>query len=326
MEGTSTPASTPAPSAEISGDSGSQTSDASPDTGAQSNAPESENVINQTSQKVAQKKEQEIRELEAKDLDALVRIKVNGQERKMSVREAIKLKQLEQASTEKLTQGKQMQAQARALAEFAKNNPKDFLKQVCLDPYEFAEATLAEKLEMLGETPEQKELRELRAERAERAEKEKKQRADLEAQEMSERESKAMEILDREIADAWKESQLPKHKFYFQQIAAEMLSSESRGENLSAKEAAARVKTRFETHVRDTFDQLDAEAIRRILPKSVLKKLNEAEIKKVTDKIAPTPSSASKAGIPPAAEKKTNPRKPMSEKEWRQWVEKHKSE
>lgn len=271
--------------------------------------------------------EKQLRKLADQDMDAIVTVKVNGKAKDMSVREALRVKQLEEASYEKMNEAAQMKKQLSSLAQMAKSDPKKFFQAVGIDPYEFAESTLAEKLELLSMSPEKREAMEYKQQLERYKEQEAEQKRQSEEQKRSQEEKTAMASLDQEISTAFKESGLPKHALYVQQIAAEMLGAAKRGEDLPAKEAAARVKERFTNQVREIFDTLDAQAIQGYLSEGAMKKLREFEVQRVTEKTAPTPNSAQVGPgktSTPKAENKT-PKKPMSEKEWRNWVASHKT-
>lgn len=113
---------------------------------------------------------QEIRELGEQDYDAVVKVKVNGEERKMSVREAIKLSQLEQASQEKMRQAAEERRRAEAFVKqheaqlqryqqlegLLKTDFDKFAEATGIDFDSIAEQRLARKLELMTMSPEQR--------------------------------------------------------------------------------------------------------------------------------------------------------------------------
>lgn len=232
------------------------------------------------------------------------------------------IKDYERGVQGKFQEVAQVKKQAQDLVSFAKQNPREFFKQLQIDPYDFAEATLAEKIEMMQMSPEQKRLMESEAELKKYKEQEETVKKSQEEEKRTKEESQVMQSLDKEIAEAFASSGLPRHQIYIQQIAATMLSAEKRGEVLSAQEAAVRVKERFNNQLKEVFQNLEAQDLQALLGDDVLKKLRQAEIKRVTDNTAPTLKSASRpGGSAPVTKTQQQAKKPMSEREWKAWHE-----
>lgn len=235
----------------------------------------------------AEKKTEKARKILAdQDLDSVVKIKVNGEEQEMTVREALKLTQLEKVSRDKLTQADQMMKQVQQVINFAKANPKEFLKETGLDPYEFAEATLLEKYELMQMTPEQKELLQLKQWKALKDEEEKQVKAKSEQEALSKAEIEETQKLDQEIGNAWKESGLPAHPYFGAQIAFQMMAASKAGKELTAKDAAVKVNGEFRNNIKGIFGSLDAEAIHELFGEDFFKKLRKYDLDKISAKAA----------------------------------------
>jgi hypothetical protein len=231
------------------------------------------------------------------------------------------IKELERGAQGKMQEAAQAKKQAQEFVKWAASSPKDFLRKTGIDPYDFAEATLAEKIKLMQETPEQKEARELREENKRYKESEK-ERQDREAKERQDREfTEASQKFNQEFVEAWQNSGLPPDKYFGQLMAAEILSHNKKtGEHLSPKEAASKIKARFQTQARGIFDNATPEAIVEVLGDAIVKKLREHELKKVST-AAPTPNSSARPGHAPATESK-KPNKPMNEEQWREYMAK----
>lgn len=256
----------------------------------------------------------QVRRLGEQDFDAIVTVKINGETKEMPLREAIKLNQLESASHAKMNEAAKLMKQVQGIIKMAKSNPKEFLKETGIDPYDFAEATLAEKFEMMNLTPEQKELMEYKQKLKSYEEKEANDRKAREQEQLSAMEAQESQKLDLEIGEAWKESGLPKTKYMVAQIAARMLSASRQGlKDFTAKDAAASVKEEFKMSAREVFSQMDAEAIQETLGKDVLKKLRDADLKRVSGKTSQHGSSQG-----PSAKPASQAKAFKSEHEWRE--------
>lgn len=258
-------------------------------------------------------------------MDKIVKVKIDGQEHKMTVREALKLQSLEKASRARMEQAarqqKQMQDEVKQLVQWAKAHPEEFLRKTGIDPDEFAEARLAKKYELMQMTPEQKELYELRqwkeTQEAERQAKE--QEHQTKAQQ--EQEMKLMQDIQSEYIEAWKESGLPAHQYFGSQVAYEMLSAAKKKQDLSAKQAADIVKQRFFEQINGIIPNLTPEQIRQVLGDVGLKKLKDDEIKRATDKQAVQMGlKVGQDGPAKAASPKKQVKKQLNENEWRDYI------
>jgi len=272
---------------------------------------------NQKADQGKETKAAEIRRLAETDLDAVVQIKVDGEVRDMTVREAIKLQQLEKASQKKMSEAAQVMKQVQQVMKLAKENPREFLRKTGIDPYEFAESTLAEKFELMQMSPEQKRIRELEEKEREWNEREKIEKESKEKEHLSRLEAQEMEALDKEFGEALLESGIKKpSKYTVSQIAAKMLSASRQGKHLTAKEAAATVIRERRESFRDEADSMDAEAIHEWLGKDNLKKLRDYDVKRVSGNMT---SQSAKGPAPKAASQPKMTFK--SETEWREHIE-----
>jgi hypothetical protein len=247
---------------------------------------QSETTGQETKSAEGAKAAQAARELGEQDLDAIVTVKINGEVKKMPVREVIKLNQLENVSQAKMKEAAKLVKQVEQFFSNVKKDPEYVLREAGIDPDEWAEATLAKKFELMQMSPEQKELMEYKNKLKTYEEKEKAEKEAKEFEEKSRAEAQVSEALDLEIGEAWKEAGLPKSKKVFADIAFKMLSASRQGKNLTAKEAAASVKTEFLNSITELVSQMDAEAIQGLLGKEVMKKLRAWDVKRVTGQSA----------------------------------------
>lgn len=252
------------------------------------------------------------------DMDAIVVMKVNGKEERMTVREAMKRSQLASASHQKMQEAAKMAKQAQQLVHLLQNDPAALFREFGKDPAEFAEMILAQKYEQAQMTPEQKELAELREERKRWQEAQENQKKSVAEQRRAQLAQQTMTSLDTEIGEAFKESGLPKDKFLVSQIAAELLAASKQKIPLTAREAAAKVKARWESSNRAVFEGMDAQAIQNLLGPKALKILSDFELKKVTEQSASQfgqqGQSTYQSGGAPAKSNVVN------EAGWREWV------
>ena len=320
---------------ELAGSEGGEA--AAVDTGAETAGHESQAGVHGTGTpatgKEASAARQEIlNELGEGDMDKLVTLKINGKEEKMPLKEALKISRLEKVSHAKMQEAAQLQKQAMQMIQMAKSNPRAFFQQTGVDPYEFAEATLAEKFEMMNLSPEQKKMMEYEQKLKSYEEREKHEKMTLEQRQRAEVEAKLSGELETEIVEAWKESGLPRHKYFAARIAGEMLSSHAqkraghREEALQAKEAAAIVKNQVVNELREILMSVakgDPGAAQKMLGDELMKAFRDHDIKRVTGKAASSQSSQNqRPGEKPASGRSSTQNKPLSEKEWNEYFKK----
>jgi len=264
--------------------------------------------------------------------DRLVKLKVNGEEKKVTLREILKNAQISDAASKKLEQAKaekqqafQLKNELTQLAHIAKTNPRKFMEYVGIDPYEFSEATLSEKVKMMEMSPEARRAMEAE-EKLKKYEEQEKERAERETLNKEQQEVvKWTQSLDVEIAEAWKDSGLPSDKFYVQQIAAEMLGNERRRQTaienneepepeLNAKQCAAIIKDKYFSHLSSTLPRLELNQLKQLLGADVLKALREDSINQVRTKDTTVKKSTDIPSSKPREKKVFH-----SEKEFREW-------
>jgi hypothetical protein len=252
----------------------------------------------------------QIRRLAEGDLDAVVTVKVNGEVKELSVREVMKLNQLEKASQSKMQEASKLNQQAQEVFKLAKTNPREFLRRTGIDPDEFAESTLAEKFELMRMSPEQKRLKELEEKEKNWEKREKDEKEYKEKEHHSRLEAQEMETLDKEIGEALRENKISS-KYMAAQVAARLLSASRQNKTLTAKEAAASVKQESVSSFVEVLKSMDAPAILELLGKDLLKMISSEQIKRVSGN--QTSHSLQSPGSKPASPQKAF----KNEAEWR---------
>lgn len=288
------------------------------------------------------------RKLGAADMDALVEIRVNGQVKELPLKEAIKIKQLQDASYAKMNEAAQSKKQAEQLLQMFKTDPEQFAKITGIDLDTFSEERLARKYEIQQMSPEQRELMQAKqqVDNYRKMDLQSKQSLLDEVREITGEQvppevaanipkeriqqylsQKKAEIqqhqtnFEGEFLSAWKETGLPNDPMFGQWVAAEMLNHQRRlnsgkmvGDPLQAKDAAVKVKSRLTNSVRSMFSQMDAQAIQEFLGKDIVQKLIDQRVGEVSRANDPLLGNQSKSPgqTQPASEKKA-----LGHMEWR---------
>lgn len=254
--------------------------------------------------------QQQMKELTDEYMDHMVKLKINGKEVRKPLKEVIRLNQLEQASQEKLNQAaqarrelKQRQMREQQMVQLAKEDPFKFAQVVGVDPAKLKQLMidrLANEYDLQQMSPEQREAAELKEWKKQR-ELEDQQRAEQEKRTKAERlQAQHSVLVDKEIGEALKTSNLPKNKLFVQRVAHAMVESIERvkaglDENpLRAADAVAKVKEGWISDVRDTIGTMDAKAIHELLGPETLKKIRAFDVERVTGRKVETRESDSR--------------------------------
>jgi len=274
--------------------------------------------------------EQQLAELQDGDFDKLIPVKdETGKVVKIKVKDLVKRTYTAESRAKKAQEAVEQRvgATVQELVAYAKTNPRDFFERIGVDPYEFSQMTLTEKVKALEMTPEQKKLAEYENELKKYKEQEKKNQ---EKEQLSKREieyQKAAQSLDNELVQAFEKSGLPRNKFFFMQACALMNNDLVRYEQemqehgysdkepLNAMDALAIVKESFPLLLREALSVQDLNQVRQILGDELLTKLREDDINRVQNKVADKKPSK------PNQPKKDEPKRFTSDQEYRAWVE-----
>jgi hypothetical protein len=281
------------------------------------------------------------RELAAQDFDALVTVKINGQEKKVPIKEAIKNYQLEQASQERMRQvaeeRRRVQSEQARLKEI-KSNPEKLAEYLGLDLDNFAEERLARKYELQQMDPHQRKALELEQKLKtfeaqesqtkqqyldqikdvmgglpEGADKATKEQLHAYLQHQKQVYAQEQQRYNQEIAQAWKETGLPAYSSVGKDIAFQMLKAQKQGRSLQPSEAAAIVKEERLSSAREMLGSMDAKAIQEFLGEELMKKLRDYDVERVTQSKGPQFNTQNSPGPQPAS----NQKKYLNQMEWR---------
>jgi hypothetical protein len=130
---------------------------------------------------------------------------------------------------------------------------------------------------------------------------------------------KTRQDLNDEVVNAWKETGLPKNKYFGSLMAYRMMSHQKRtGQPLQASEAARTVKGEFVSAVKEIVAQMDPQGIQDLLGADVMAKVRKADIDRVTGKSASNFGTQNRPDSQSVSEKK--PTKPMDEYQYREYI------
>lgn len=284
------------------------------------------------------------RKLGDADMDALVQVKIDGKVQELSLKEVIKLQQMERVSRQKMSEAQKVQAEHNRLMQMAKSDPARYMQEVLgLDPDSYAEERLARKYELQQMSPDARkaleleqqvnefktrdqktkepllnELKQLMGELPQGAENATREELERFTQVKRAEFQAGQQAIEQELIGAWEQAGLPKEKDFGVWMAQEMIQHKKRtGEDLAPTEAAAKVKGRFVKSTKSLLGKMDAKAIQDMLGKEIIDKLRAFDVEQVSKpQTPPWASSGQQTPQQPIPENK----KYMTEAEYRQWL------
>lgn len=244
-----------------------------------------------------EEKKDELKKLDEAQMDALVTMKIDGEEVEMPLKEALRISGLDKASHKRMREAKELQEEAKALKDradkegqqllaWARQNPKQFLAQgLGIDPVRFAEVIVDEVLQWESMSDEEKRAYQLEQENIHLKHQNQTQTKKAETQANEQEIAQEREKLTGEIHEAMTEigAETDDQQF-FQAIARTMYQSSMNPDekNLTAKEAAAKVKDEWYASIKKTLGGLNDESLEQVLGPEIAQKISEANVKRVT--------------------------------------------
>jgi len=219
-------------------------------------------------------------------------LKVNGKEVKVPKSKLEMYAQLGLASDEKFKEAKKIREDADKILATAKTE-KSAIKSLMAAGYTKEEARKIIEEELLREyeyedlSPEEKKRREMEEELKQYKTKEEKEKAERDASARQKEEEAYFKKLDEELADAIKESDLPKHPVFGKFALQYMASSAAQDLDISAKDAMKLVEQDFLGVVQELLSGLDAKTLKSWLGDKSLRSLREDALSELKSKEPP---------------------------------------
>jgi hypothetical protein len=247
-----------------------------------------------------------------------------------------------------LEKGFQTKAQEAAslkkLFDTASQNPREFFKQTGKDAAAFAEEILAEKYEQMNMSPEQKELMQTKEElnKYKSVETQVRDQAKETLKSLGDDIPKELDTasiedvkryiehrkevyqrsehsLANEIGQAFTEMGSPADKHTFAKVAFEISSAAKQGNNLSAKDALAKVMQGYVEGNRERYSKMDGKRIHEELGDQVLDIIRKYDLEKINSRASSQFGQNQGQGASTSSQG-NKPKKVLNELEWRKFV------
>jgi len=246
------------------------------------------------------------------------KVKIDDLEEDVDYDELIKNYQKGKSSDKRFQEAARERKDVEDFLLQAQQNPALLFEVLGIDPDEYSSNHLLRKFEEEMLSPEQKQHRDDKAKLAKYQDQEKNYKAAQEAQQRQQQYAQMNENLDQEISSALEESGLKATPRSILRMAEYMLSNitEENSQHLPAKQAIRRVRNDYQTDVIELLGAMDPEQLEAILPKEVLQKLRQHDLRKAQSKFPPTNVSAK-----PQLQTSGNGTQPAKRKSIDDWLE-----
>lgn len=246
----------------------------------------------------------------AEEVKRALKLKIDGQEIEYDLSNEDQLKrdlQLSRAAQKRMQEASQMRKQAEDLLHFAKQNPREFFEKVGLNPVEFSEMILSEKLEQEMLTPEERTHREMERKLKEYQDREEQQKREAETKRMSELEEKYAQDIQTQFTTALENSGLPKSPRTIARMAELQMISLNNGLDLNPTDMVELVRQSYITEIQELFGQTDGEALMGLMGESVASKIRKHDLSRIKRQEVLKKQSNIGKQSKPASKKKLSP-------------------
>lgn len=217
----------------------------------------------------------------SKYLDREVPVKINGQEKKVSIAKMMQDFQLGQAANERFQKAAEIEKQHKQLMDSLKSDPAKVLKDMGLDPLEFSQKQLENFIQSQEMSPEQKELAELRRF------KEEQEMARQEQQQMQEKQAFEAQVeihrqeYSNKIQESMEKHNLPKDPAVVGMVADYLYNASEKGIDLPVEVAARLVKEDLTNNVKTLLGQMSGDSLFAMLGEDLARKIREYDLGRV---------------------------------------------
>lgn len=238
---------------------------------------------------------------EAKRLNKL-KLKVYGQEveeelpfeieeNPEAVEYLTKQLQLAKAAQKAMQENNSYKSQVEQFFKSFKSDTKAALKEMGIDPKQFAAEVIEEEIKRAQLTPEQRELEELKAEKKRLEEERKREKEEFEKKEYERLSQQEYERVETQMSMALEKSSLPKEPYVVKKIADYMLIGIQNGIDLSPEEVLPLVEQEIKSDLQALIKALGEDKVEDFVGKDVFNKIRKKNLAKAKQ----TPATAKAA-------------------------------
>lgn len=237
-----------------------------------------------------------------------LKLKVDGQELEEEFdldneEELIKQFQLAKVAQKRMQEHSTLKKQVEELAKVLKTSPEKVMKELGMDPEEWAINLLNKKIEDEAKSPEQKEREKLQQELEELRSKQKEEDESRKKQEFERLQREYEEKYQNDIMSALDTGGLPKTPYAVKKFAEMLSIALDNNLDISAKELVPIVKKELEEDIRQVLASSPDDAIEQLLGKERISSMRKKHVAAVKKQVAST-SDIKATGSQPASKEK----------------------
>jgi hypothetical protein len=200
--------------------------------------------------------------------------------------------QMSKVSQKRMQETKNLESQVKQFVQALKGDTRNTLKQMGIDPKEFAAAVIEDEMKLQAMTPEQRERQELEAKLKNLQDERQKEKEDFERKELERLQQLEYEKIDAKMGQAIEKSGLPKNPAVVKKMADYMLLGLQNGVTLEPEDVVDLVREEIHSDLQSLIRSLGEDNVESFIGKDVLNKIRKKNISKAKQ----TPATA-KAGM-----------------------------
>jgi hypothetical protein len=248
-----------------------------------------------------------------------IKFKANGQEHTetlpfeiddnpQAVQYLTKQFELSRAAQKAMQENSTVQKQVQALFNSLKGDTANTLKQMGIDPKEFAAQIVEEEIKRAQMSPEQLEKLELQERLKQIEEQRKMEQEEYQRRELEARYKQDYERVENQMIQAIEKTDLPRSPYVVKKIADKMLAGVQYGVDLSPEEVMPLVREEILNDIKELFSVLPADAAENLIGKEFLNSLRKKNVAKAKQTGATAKAAIKDVSKAPSLKKEEGPK------------------
>jgi len=227
------------------------------------------------------------------------KLKVDGEEleEELSDEDIVRELQLAKKARKEIQNSTNLKKEVESFLETLRKNPAAVLSDplIGLDPIEFAQQILSQKLEEEAKDPATREKEKLEQELQQLREQMKSEEERIQRETYEREVIRAEQELEEQVSEALETSGLPKSPYVVKKMAEVMISAMERKMNISPKQAMNIVKKEMTSDIKELFNASPDDLLEQLIGSDNIKRLNKKSLARIK-KVAPTANSIKPTG------------------------------
>ena len=216
--------------------------------------------------------------------------------------------ELSRAAQKAMQENSSVQKQVQALFNSLKGDTANTLKQMGIDPKEFAASIVEEEIKKSQMSPEQLERMELQQQVKKLENERKREQEEYQKRELEQRYKQDYERVENQMIQAIEKTDLPRSPYVVKKIADKMLVGVQNGVDLTPDEVMPLVREEILNDIKSLFEALPADAAENLIGKDFLNNIRKKNIAKAKQTGATAKSNIKDVSKAPTIAKDVGPK------------------